>query len=84
MIARAKRSVSRSGIGRDWRRVSGAVVEAPQTAQFFCPAPTMEPQLRHIVGRGEFDGLSWLSDKASKITSVMLRLQSITLGDLQR
>src|SRR5678815_2900810 len=80
MIARANRSVSRSGTCRICGRLFGAAMEAPQTAQVFCPAPTMEPQLRHIVGRDGFVGLSWLSDKASKITSVMLLLQSITLG----
>ncbi|HKR60170.1 MAG TPA: hypothetical protein VJS64_10595 [Pyrinomonadaceae bacterium] len=54
--------VSRSGIAC-WVRMGGwTEVEAPQTAQLLSPAPTMAPQLRHIVGRGGV-GLSLLSDK---------------------
>lgn len=56
--ARANLIVSRSGSEPAGSEAGGdTLVEAPQTAQLASPAPTMDPQLRHNVGRPE---LLWL------------------------
>lgn len=50
-IALANRSVSRSGAGGF--SVGVAATALPHTAQWLWPAPTMDWQLGHIVGRVE-------------------------------
>jgi hypothetical protein len=55
------------------------VVEAPHTAQLDSPAPTIAPQVRHIVGLSELFEFDDLFINTQRLTSVMLLLQSITL-----
>src|SRR4030095_1235280 len=51
--------------GRGVRGLALLVTEAPHTAQSFCPAPMIAPQLRHIVGRPALEFSALLFDEVS-------------------
>jgi hypothetical protein len=74
------------GAGRDRDLDAlGAVTEAPQTAHWLSPPPTIAPQLRHMLGRPWLAALDLGSDKLFYVTSVMPSLlKSITLGWSQK
>jgi hypothetical protein len=78
-IARANRSVSRSGAALAFRSVACVVTGASQTAHCCCPAPTIAPQFRQSVGRPDFSLFVFLSKRVFTLTSVMLFDRSITL-----
>jgi hypothetical protein len=65
-IARAKRIVSPSGTWRDLVFDSVLPTAVPQTAHCDSPPPIMEPQFRHIVGRGVSESFGDWSDKIMK------------------
>jgi hypothetical protein len=79
-IARANLSASRSWIGGRRDCDGSTDVGAAHTPQLGSPAPTIAPQLRQSVGRPAGFEFEELSDNTLRLTSVMLRLQSITLG----
>lgn len=65
-IARANLIVSRSAGGPAALVTGWLAVGAPHTAHCDSPAPTIAPQLRHIVGRPGLVWFDWRSDKALK------------------
>jgi len=81
--ARANLIVSRSATG--WFEAgTGWLVGAPQTAHWGSPAPTIAPQLRHIVGR---PGLVWFdsrSDNTDLCVSVSLWFTGVWTTETQR
>ncbi|MGH9880058.1 MAG: hypothetical protein ACRD6N_01380 [Pyrinomonadaceae bacterium] len=62
--ARANRNVSWSAGRGAGLAPGGAATDAPQTAHWLSPPPTMEPQLRHMVGRRCLSFVGWASDKS--------------------